>query len=81
VQRDGTQIHFLTPTTRGRTDQGHGAVVVDDYDGTLARLADGGYEMYEGSNAWDAPRTFVRDPAGNLFEVMSKSPQPPWPGE
>ena len=50
-------------------------------DGTLARLADGGYEMYEGSNAWDAPRTFVRDPAGNLFEVMSKSPQPPWPGE
>jgi hypothetical protein len=37
--------------------------------------------MYEGSNAWDAPRTFVRDPAGNLFEVMSKSPQPPWPGE
>jgi hypothetical protein len=35
----------------------------------------------EGTNAWDAPRSFVRDPAGHLVEVMSRPPQPPWPGE
>jgi len=27
------------------------------------------------------PRSFVRDPAGHLIEVMSAPPHPPWPGE
>jgi catechol 2,3-dioxygenase-like lactoylglutathione lyase family enzyme len=81
VQRNGTQIHFLHTDDPKPTAQGHGAVVVEDYEGTLAKLAAAGHEVSEGSNAWDAPRSFVRDPAGNLFEVMSKSPQPPWPGE
>ena len=81
VQRNGTQIHFLHTENPKTTDQGHGAVLVEDYEGTLAALNAAGHEVREGSNAWDAPRSFVRDPAGNLFEVMSKSPQPPWPGE
>jgi catechol 2,3-dioxygenase-like lactoylglutathione lyase family enzyme len=81
VQRNGTQIHFLHTDDPKATAQGHGAVVVDDYERTLAALEQAGHEIREGSNAWDAPRSFVRDPAGNLFEVMSKSPQPPWPGE
>jgi catechol 2,3-dioxygenase-like lactoylglutathione lyase family enzyme len=81
VQRNQTQIHFLHTDAPRTTDQGHGAVLVEDYDATLKALADAGHEIREGSNAWDAPRSFVRDPAGNLFEVMSKSPQPPWPGE
>jgi catechol 2,3-dioxygenase-like lactoylglutathione lyase family enzyme len=81
VQRNQTQIHFLHTDTPKTTDQGHGAVLVEDYDATLKALEEAGHEIREGSNAWDAPRSFVRDPAGNLFEVMSKSPQPPWPGE
>jgi catechol 2,3-dioxygenase-like lactoylglutathione lyase family enzyme len=81
VQRNGTQIHFLYTDSPKTTDQGHGAVLVEDYEGTISALEDAGHEVREGSNAWDAPRSFVRDPAGNLFEVMSKSPQPPWPGE
>jgi catechol 2,3-dioxygenase-like lactoylglutathione lyase family enzyme len=81
VGRGGTQIHLQPRERPVTTDQGHAAVVVDDYEGTLAALRDGGFELREGSNAWDAPRSFVRDPAGNLVEVMSKPPQPPWPDE
>ena len=62
-------------------DQGHVAVVADDYEATLAALAGAGFELAPGSNAWDAPRTFVRCPAGHRIEVMSKAPYPPWPGE
>ena len=41
VQRNGTQIHFLYRDEPKVTDQGHGAVVVEDYEGTLAKLAAG----------------------------------------
>ena len=81
VQRNGTQIHFLHTDDPQPTRRGHAAVVVEDYDATLAALVEAGHELRAGSNAWDAPRTFVRDPVGNLFEVMSAPPLPPWPGE
>ena len=55
------------------------AVVAPDYETNLRLLLDAGFELRAGSNAWDAPRAFVRDPGGNLVEVMSKPPLPPFP--
>jgi len=81
VERAGTQIHLMPLDAPVTTDQGHAAVVVDDYDRAIESLRDEGFELRAGSNAWDAPRSFVRDPAGNLVELMSKPPVPPWPGE
>jgi catechol 2,3-dioxygenase-like lactoylglutathione lyase family enzyme len=81
VERNGTQIHLLPLDEPVTTDQGHAAVFVDDYERTIESLRDQGFETWPGSNAWNAPRSFVRDPAGNLVEVMSKPPVPPWPGE
>ena len=81
VERDDTQIHLVPVEAPVPAREGHVAVVADDYDATLARLTERGFELREGTNAWDAPRTFVRDPAGHLVEVMSKPPRPPWPGE
>jgi catechol 2,3-dioxygenase-like lactoylglutathione lyase family enzyme len=80
VEREGTQIHLIRcedPGTPAR--EGHVAVVADDYDRALAALADAGFQAEAGSNAWDAPRSFVRDPAGHLVEVMSRPPLPPFP--
>jgi catechol 2,3-dioxygenase-like lactoylglutathione lyase family enzyme len=80
LERDGTQIHLLRcedPSTPAR--EGHVAVLADDYERVLAALAAAGFEASPGSNAWDAPRSFVRDPAGHLVEVMSRPPLPPWP--
>jgi catechol 2,3-dioxygenase-like lactoylglutathione lyase family enzyme len=79
VTRKGTQIHMQPRPEPHTTDQGHAAVVVDDYPATVNALEAAGHETHEGSNAWDAPRTFVRDPSGNLVEVMSAPPLPPWP--
>jgi catechol 2,3-dioxygenase-like lactoylglutathione lyase family enzyme len=79
VQRAGTQIHLMPVEEPVTTNQGHAAVVVEDYDATLAALGAQGFEARPGSNAWNAPRSFVRDPAGNLVEVMSKPPVPPFP--
>jgi catechol 2,3-dioxygenase-like lactoylglutathione lyase family enzyme len=81
VMRGGTQIHLMPLADPVTTSQGHAAVVVDDYAATRDALADAGFEVRDGSNVWNAPRAFVRDPAGNLIEVMSEPPLPPWPGE
>ena len=81
VEREGTQIHLVPLADAVAMNQGHVAVLAPDYEAALRALAESGFELREGSNAWDAPRTFVRDPAGNLIEVMSKPPHPPWPGE
>ena len=81
VERAGTQIHLVPVEQPIAAREGHVAVLAEDFQATLERLTGAGYQLREGTNAWDAPRSFVRDPAGHLIEVMSKAPQPPWPGE
>ena len=81
VEREGTQIHLVPVEQPIAAREGHVAVLAEDFEATLTRLTDAGYHLREGTNAWAAPRSFVRDPAGHLIEVMSKPPQPPWPGE
>ncbi len=81
VEREGTQIHLVPVEQPIAAREGHVAVLAEDFEATLERLTSAGYQLREGTNAWDAPRSFVRDPAGHLIEVMSSSPQPPWPGE
>ena len=81
VARGVTQIHLMPLDDPVATKQGHCAVVVDDYDAAREAIEALGAQTRDGTNAWDAPRFFVRDPAGNNVEVMSKPPLPPWPGE
>ena len=77
VERAGTQVHLMPFDDPVTTARGHAAVVVEDYETVLARLRDEGFEPQPGSNAWGAPRSFVRDPAGNHVEIMSKAPPSP----
>jgi len=82
VEREGTQIHFVPvddPTEPAR--QGHVAIVAPDYEAVQGAMAERDVAMREGTNAWNAPRFFVRDPAGHQVEIMSAPPHPPWPGE
>ncbi len=81
MEREGTHIHLIPTGEPNTTVMGHAAVVVPDFEATLASLRDDGFELREGENAWDAARWFVRDPAGNLVEMMESPPHPPWPGE
>lgn len=81
VHRAGTQIHLAPVDAPVTAREGHVAVLAEDFDAALAALRAAGFEPRPGSDAWDAPRSFVRDPAGHLVEVMSALPEPPWPGE
>jgi catechol 2,3-dioxygenase-like lactoylglutathione lyase family enzyme len=53
---------------------GHFAVVIDDYAATLERLQTHGFDPEPRPDHWGAPRSFVRDPAGNRVELMSAPP-------
>jgi catechol 2,3-dioxygenase-like lactoylglutathione lyase family enzyme len=79
VEREGTQIHLVPVDDPIVAREGHVAVIADDYAATLAHLEAEGFEVHEGSNAWDAARVFATDPAGHRIEVMSRPPHPPWP--
>ena len=61
--------------------EGHSAVVAEDAEAAVRTLRAAGFDPQPGSNAWDAPRWFVHDPAGHRVEVMSAPPVPPWPGD
>jgi len=74
VERDGTQIHLMTFDDPVVTRRGHAAVVVEDYDAVLATLREHGFDPEPTVEAWGVPRAFVRDPAGNRFELMSAPP-------
>ena len=73
-EREGTQIHLLWKDDPVAAQQGHVAVVVDDYDAVITRVRQAGYEIREGTPYWGAPRTFARLPGGHLAELMSAPP-------
>jgi len=75
VQRGGTQVHLLFVDEPVALPAGHAAVVVDDYPLAVERLRDAGHEVDPRSEHWGSPRAYVRDPAGNLVELMAFPPR------
>ena len=49
VAREGTQIHLVPVEPPIVPDQGHVAVLPEDYEATLAALRDAGYELTAGA--------------------------------
>lgn len=74
VQRERTQIHLFFSDEPVVPQDGHAAVVVDDWDGTTAALRAAGFEVDERARHWGAARAFVRDPTGHRVEVMAAPP-------
>jgi catechol 2,3-dioxygenase-like lactoylglutathione lyase family enzyme len=73
------QIHLM-PAEDARPEQGHVALVVDDYEATLERLRAAGFEVEPRRPHWGAARAFARDPASNVVELMAAPPPPSPPG-
>ena len=61
-------------TGNGRPDPGHFALVLPDYHAVLERLRDAGHDVDPRREPWGSPRAYVRDPAGNLVELMASPP-------
>ncbi|HUO69559.1 MAG TPA: VOC family protein [Solirubrobacteraceae bacterium] len=73
VERHGTQIH-LQPRDDARAQSGHVGVIVDPYDNVVERLRAAGHQVDPRAEHWGSPRAFVRDPAGNLVEIIAWAP-------
>ena len=74
IGKDDTHIHLVPVDAPAVPVEGHTAVTSDDAEATVAVLRDAGFDPRPGSNAWNAPRWFVHDPAGHRVEVMSAPP-------
>ncbi len=77
LERDGHQFHLLQLPETSHMNAGHAAVPLgDDYEATQARLRDAGHRVDDHDEYWGSPRSFARDPAGNLVELMEFAPAP-----
>jgi catechol 2,3-dioxygenase-like lactoylglutathione lyase family enzyme len=74
LEREGTQIHLMIEDEPATLPKGHVAVIVDDYERTLAALREAGRDPEPRTEHWGSPRAFVRDPAGNRVELMAFPP-------
>ena len=64
----------LEPANCGNLEQIPLALVWPDYDVTIARLRAAGHDIDPRREHWGSPRSYVRDPAGNLIELMAYPP-------
>lgn len=74
VEREGTQIHLERNESPTVPPHGHAAVVVADFEQTVERLREAGFEVIPGREHWGAPRAKVVAPGGHLVELMSSPP-------
>ncbi len=80
LSRGGSSIHLMhterggEPVAASAPGAGHVALVVAGYDAVLAMLRAAGTAVDERTEYWGAARSYVRDPAGNLVELMAAAP-------
>jgi catechol 2,3-dioxygenase-like lactoylglutathione lyase family enzyme len=74
LQRGGTQVHLMYEDSPVVPPRGHLAVVVDDYEATLARLREAGFEAAPGREHWGVPRAHLITPGGHRVELMAAPP-------
>lgn len=74
LERRGTQIHLIHTEDGTVPVLGHAAVVVDDFDATMERVAGAGHEVAESRQLWGARRAFAIAPGGHRVELMEAPP-------
>jgi hypothetical protein len=74
VEKDGTQIHLMHEPHPTASPRGHLALVVEDFDMSLARLQEHGFEVERSREHWGAPRALATCPGGHRIELMASPP-------
>lgn len=74
VRSGSTSIHLAFTEQPIVPSAGHTALVCEDYEATIGRLSDAGYDAPPRAEYWDAPRTIVSSPAGHRVELMAFKP-------
>ena len=73
-ERAGSQIHLMHTDEPVVPTRGHVAVVARDFDATVERLHEGGFEVREGRELWGEKRAKALSPAGHTVELMAAPP-------
>lgn len=76
VEREGTQIHLERNDSPTVPLRGHTAVVVADFERTVERLREAGFEVTPGREHWGAPRAKAIAPGDHTVELMAAPPEP-----
>jgi catechol 2,3-dioxygenase-like lactoylglutathione lyase family enzyme len=74
LEREGTQIHLERNESPTVPPNGHAAVVVGDFEQTVERLRERGFEVIPGREHWGAPRAKTTGPGGHIIELMAAPP-------
>ncbi len=74
LESEGTQIHLERNESPIVPPHGHAAVVVADFERTVERLHERGFEVHPGRKHWGAPRAKAVAPGGHRVELMSAPP-------
>jgi catechol 2,3-dioxygenase-like lactoylglutathione lyase family enzyme len=76
VERQGTQVHLMPEEEPTVPSPGHLAVVVDDFEATVARVQEAGFEIKPRREHWGQPRALALAPGGHRIELMAAPPAP-----
>jgi glyoxalase/bleomycin resistance protein/dioxygenase superfamily protein len=76
LERAGTQVHLMPEVEPTVPSPGHLAVVVEDFEGTVARLRAASFEVEPKREHWGEPRALAIAPGGHRVELMAAPPSP-----
>jgi catechol 2,3-dioxygenase-like lactoylglutathione lyase family enzyme len=74
LERGGTQIHLIRAEQAVAPALGHAAVVAPDFEATVARLREAGFEVDDHEPLWGERRAFALAPGGHRVELMAAPP-------
>lgn len=74
LERDGTQIHLMPTDSPTVPPRAHTAVVVADFEPTLAKLSESGFAVERRREHWGSPRAIAIAPGGHRIELMRSPP-------
>jgi Glyoxalase/Bleomycin resistance protein/Dioxygenase superfamily len=70
----GTQIHLMHEERPVVPSRAHLAILTPDFDITLARLREHGFESQPGQEHWGSSRAHLLAPGGHRVELMGAPP-------
>ena len=73
-EREGTQVHLIRTPTATVPQIGHSAVVAAEFEATVARLREAGFEVQTARELWGEPRAIATAPGGHRVELMVAPP-------
>jgi hypothetical protein len=76
LEREGTQVHLMPTDDPTVPSRGHLAVVPPDFDATVIRLREAGFDVEPKREHWGQPRALAIAPGGHRVELMAAPPQP-----